>query len=148
MQLKDLTEYDHNWAGNEKAQRGIAALTGNENNPRFRVTQKIAASLVLGHELGHADHFFGMTQEEVDAMRFDEFRSLPFPGKHPSRLDRMTDNLAQNWRTYNQMNDFAKKGIFTPEELQEAQGKAYRLLPTEVRADEFAARLLRLTGQA
>ena len=107
--------------------------------------KELFASFLLGHELGHAVHFINSTPDKATFIneRFRDMQTLPFSNRQPYDIEQWLkqpggQSYFDNFRDY-----WAKKrDIDSVEKLIRAQAEAYRAMPTEARADQFALSVL------
>jgi len=113
------------------------------NLPPAPIHQVISA-FVFAHELGHVGHVNEQGKEEWLRNRRQEMTSLPVPNVTPGRMLRNIMigeiDLADYWADKQEY--YEGMGIMSPSDLLEAQRRAYRNLPTESYADNFALELL------
>lgn len=156
VDISSEKHYDKLLQDRELSARAAAHLLGID----FEILKRhpeILARFVFLHEIGHAHDYLvnyvnnprngsdpnydpARANKEV---RTQEMNTLPYPGLDPVLIRKkwVSGELAKDFEQYRKY--FQQKGIISPEELMKAQEKAYRDLPSETYADQFAARVLR-----
>lgn len=119
----------------------VAALLNMDPN---EITPKKLQCFVMLHELGHTLDLTrnAKTPEEFDKLRQDhrsQKATLPVPGVSASRLRRpgVQEQILQQ-----DPDILSRNGVATYEELVALQERAYRDLPKESYADQFAAAVM------
>ncbi|MAG11973.1 MAG: hypothetical protein CMI52_04185 [Parcubacteria group bacterium] len=109
------------------------------------MTPSSLAAFIFLHEMGHAyDYLENVPDGEVKRKkRFDEMATLPLPGWAPSRARHafVPGGQLALWFEANK-DALAQQGYDSPEVMLDAQARAYRDLPSEVVADEFAVGIM------
>lgn len=113
------------------------------------VDKVTAAAFTFAHELGHVDDWARQRAgERPQTVRSEELQTLPVPGKDPTDLLTLFRTIP-GLRYWHQHKDaFAEQGIHSKDDLIAAQERAYRAMPSEFAADDFAARVLKGMRQA
>lgn len=105
------------------------------------MTPKLLSAFSFAHELGHADDYIN-NKDDWHKNRVDEMMSLPVPARAPGDLS-LHLKLPTGFKEWLEEKSYwQEQGINTRKELVEYQELAYRNLPTEVAADNFAVRVL------
>lgn len=148
--------YDRLIQDRELSARTAAQLIGIDFEA-LRQHPDILARFIFLHEIGHAQDYITHYQNDprngVDTTynpvktnqeaHARQMNTLPYPGWNPADIRRklLNGELAKEYEKYHLY--FQQRGINSPEELATAQEIAYRNLPKESYADQFAARMLR-----
>ncbi len=109
------------------------------------ITSSQLGAFIFLHELGHAYDYIVRVPDgaEKKQKRVAEMATLPLPGWTPSKARRAfaPGGRLALWFEQNR-EEIALQGYHSHDELLEAQSRAYRLLPSEMVADEFAVHIM------
>lgn len=107
--------------------------------------ERKTAEFVFAHEMGHIEDI--EQNSDFDERRRNEMASLPVPNLSPSKLiefitvygERRYENMYMKDKNYN----YQGITVHSAQELIDFQQTAYRELPTEDTADQFAVKILK-----
>jgi len=115
------------------------------------LTTRALKTFIFLHELGHADEFISYVNQQdsyADATQAwkqrykEEMSTLPIAGMNPSKLKTALDEGHLHELLAAQNDPRIHEGI-TEDDLLSVQDEAYRHLPKEAYADNFAAKIIR-----
>jgi hypothetical protein len=153
--MNDVSHYEKLMVERELSARRAADLIGITFDV-LKARPEILKYFIFLHEIGHAheyinDYFnnpeFGFDEKKAvlanRLKRNEELNALPVSGENPVlvRKKYYSGELASYYEA--RKNYYQNKGSNSPEELMLKHEQAYRDLPTEKYADEFAAHFLR-----
>jgi hypothetical protein len=151
IEVSGTKHYEHLLKDRELSARAAAEMIGID----FSVIQQhpeVLSMFIFLHEVGHADDYIKnyLNNPNIDdpvvvnlETKKNEVNSLPIPGVSSADAKKLENSgkLAEYYQKFRLF--YEAKGIFSPEELLKINEIAYRKLPSESYADNFAAQTLR-----
>jgi len=156
VEMENQAHYQDLLRDREESAREAAALLGISFEELLK-NPEILGKFIFLHEIGHAQDYlanfqngekakndpnFDPVSENLDK-RKEEMVTLPVPGENPVGVKKMykEGRLTSYFEKYKEY--YLSKGITSPEDLVKKHELAYRNLPSEKYADQFAADVLK-----